>query len=362
MAQETVEKHGVSRRNFLKGAGAVVGAAVVGFPSLQKAMGAPPLSVTLPKDTLLEMYRRLQLIRQAAGSASGEEAAHIGVIMALNKGDVVTTTHGCNPELLGMGVDPGAVLAEAAGKATGTSGGRWMSYYSWWDPANGVLVPGSGLLATTLPHGLGAAKAAKLKGTNQVVVTTNGDGSMNETGFNASINMAQIWDLPVVFHVINNHWENHVTSDYTQSLVRAGLDLATRATGFGIPGYTVDGMDVFAVYNAASYCIDQARQGKGPSLIESVCYSYASSRGGVADQWPVNHPAGELAYWQARDPIARFESTVLALGTLTQADLDSVKAAVATVVKNAQDFAKNSPAPDPSKDEYLQYLSKVFGA
>lgn len=367
MANEVVEKSGVSRRSFLKGAGAVVGAAVIGFPSVQKALAqALPPSVVLPKETMLEMYRRMQRLRigTAKGSAAkisvsgclGEEASHVGVGMALNKGDYITTTHNCDGEILGSGLDVKRWMAEAAGKATGFNrghAGRWMVAM---DQNLGITVDGSPMVAHGVPHAVGAAKAYKLRGVSQVAVAVNGDGAMNASGFNSSLNMAAVWKVPVVFVVVNNQWENHASIRETQALSRAGKDLAVRASGFAIPGYTVDGNDVFAVYKAAQFCIDQARTGNGPSMLE--CATYGISKGSIVAGWPWNNPA-ELDYWKARDPIKRFETTVLS-GLLTQQDLDTVVQAVTAEVDEAIAFTTSSAYPDP--EEEFKYARATLGA
>ncbi len=383
--EKEMKEIGISRRSFIKGMGGVAAAATVLGYSLKaaKAEGMPH-SVTLPKDMMLEIYRRMQRIRQGelivremhtnqdpkyyypitglrgpAHTSAGEEATCVGVSMAMEKGDQLTGTHRSHGYPLGLGLNLRPWMAELMGKATGTQRGHGGSMHIAY-PDIGILAM-SGIVGSGVPHALGVARAFQLQGKKQVAVSTCGDGAMNTSGFNPSLNWAMMWNAPIVFVINNNKWAVDVKDEWYQALAKAGKDLSTRASGFAMPGITVDGNDVFAVYNASKYCIDNARAGKGPSLLECVTYRQWG-HGGPADHevtmWPYNNP-DELNYWLKRDPIKRFESVVLQ-GLLTEGELETIRKQVAAEVQDAVEFAIKSPFPDPEED--FRYIREVFKA
>lgn len=400
MAQEVIEKQGVSRRSFLKGAGAVAGAAVLGLPQLQKALAqAIPSSVSLPKETLLKMYRGMQRIRQLENkiaeiqtadlqipvgtldqgfqggrklqpgsgfpwehTSDGEEGVCVGVATAMQPGDMLIGTYRSHGHAAALGMDMKALFAELYGKATGINKGHGGSM-TLNDPSIGMLAV-TGIVGAGVPHAVGVAKAFKIQGKKNVAIGTFGDGAMKAGGFASSLNLAKIWEVPVVFVVHNNQFQISVKATLEDSLARGGKDLAVRAVGYDMLGVTVDGMDVLAVYKAASELIEQARAKNTPALLECVTYRFRGHSHALSThevlRWPYENPA-ELDYWKRRDPITRFENVVLAPeGLLTQADLDTVKQEVAAEITAAVDFADNSPLPDP--EVAYRHFRDVFKA
>jgi len=380
---------GISRRTFLKGAGSIAAAAAVlgvsGLKSKALAQGLPAF-VSLPKAKMLEMYRRMQCISQGewkiydlcqtpkdgrypvimgnpwTGHPSiGEEATCVGVAIAMAKDDYLVGSHRSHGYPLAMGMDLNSWMAELFGKVTGSNRGHGGSMHIA-DPSIGLLGM-SGIVGASVPHAVGAAKAAEIRGTKQVAISTCGDAAMQSSGFSASLNLAAIWNVPVVFVINNNQWGMMIPSRWHDANVKSGKDISVRAAGFAIPGIVVDGNDVFAVYKAAKYCIDRAREGKGPSLLECVTFRQRSHGSSQAPhevtQWPHNRPE-ELAYWLARDPNKRFERTVVQGGLLTEAELKSVRKDVAAEIEAAVDFAAESPSPKP--EEEFKYFREVFGA
>lgn len=395
MAEQTAEREGISRRGFLKIASGIAGVAVVGLPGLKATAQPIPPSVTLPKESLLEMYRKMlhihlaeekvreivaEDLRKPVGleggkriqplygfpwthSSEGEEGVCAGVAMAMEEGDLLTNTHRSHGYASAAGIDLKSLMAELFGRATGVDKGHGGSM-NIADPTRGVL-DSSSVVGAGIPHAVGAAKAFKLLGKKNVAIATLGDGAVNTSDFNPSLNLAAIWELPVVFVINNNQYQITVKANWEHSLCRAGQDLSARAAGFAIPGITVDGMDVFAVYKAAKWAIDRARDGKGPALLDCVCYRYRSHGMTVAPhevlrEWPYNDP-GEYNYWLSRDPIKRFENVVLGpAGSLTQEELDTVRQEVEAEASEAVAFAEQSPWPDPEAE--YQYHRDVFGA
>jgi len=373
---------GISRRSFLKGAGGIAAAAAVLGLSGSKALAQPILpSITVPKETLLEMYRRMQRIGQGemkirelfkkgiepgkglllpGHTSRGEEATCVGVGMAMERGDMLVGSHRSHGYPLAVGVELKPWMAELYGKVTGTNKGHGGTMHIA-DPKKGVLGM-AGLVGGQVPHALGAAWGFKLQGKKNVAISTCGDGAINSSGFGTSPNLAGIWDLPVVFVINNNHYESFNQARKEQQLLKRGQDLSVRAAGFAVPGITVDGMDVFAVYKAAKYCMDRARRGEGPTVLECVCYRYWCHFG-IADhevtEWPYNDPA-ELKYWLRKDPIKRFERNVVQGGLLTEKELEAVSKAITAEVEEAIEFGRTSPFPDP--EEVFKYSREVLGA
>ncbi len=371
---------GISRRTFLKGAGSIAAAAaVLGLSGLKsKALAQPILpSITLPKEMMLKMYQRMQRIRQgemklwelakerkyitSTGHPSlGEEATCVGVALAMEKGDLLTGSHRSHGYPLALGVELNPWMAEFFTKVTGTNKGHGGSMHIA-DAEHGCLAM-TGLVGSGVPHALGVAKAFKIQGKKNVGVSTCGDGAMNSAGFGSSLNLAATWNVPVVFVINNNQMQIGRPAREDQSLLMVGKDLSVKASGFGIPGITVDGNDVFAVYKASKWCMDRARQLRGPSLLECVTYRHRSHGSALKPheitQWPWNDSA-ELEYWLRRDPIKRFERATTE-GLLTEAELASVREEVGAEVEEAVKFAVASPLPDPEED--FKYSREVFGA
>jgi TPP-dependent pyruvate/acetoin dehydrogenase alpha subunit len=379
-----VEKKGtgISRRSFMKGVGGVAAAATVLGMGMKAKAEPVPAFVTVPKETLLEMYRRMQRIRQGDSqmlkmvgegvdkyvpgmqnwchASVGEEATCVGVAMAMNKEDMIAGTHRSHGYPLARGLDMNTWAAEFWVKVTGSNRGHGGSMHIA-EPALGILGM-TGIVGAGVPIAVGAAFTAQVLKTKQVVVSTCGDGAMQSSGFNSSLNLAKIWDAPIVFVINNNQWGAGLSARWVDANMKGGKDIATRASGFNMPGITVDGNDIFAVYKAARFCIENARAGKGPSLLECVTFRHFSHMGPSPHEctrWPYNNQA-ELDYWLNRDPIPRFERTVLDGKLLTQTELDPIRKSVEGELAAAIDFALKSPMADP-KEEYKYYVD-VFKA
>ncbi len=376
------KEKGISRRSFIKGVGGVAAAAAILGSVKVKAEPIPPF-ITPPKETLLEMYRRMQRIRQGelrlkkafdAGEervfstlwygtghpSLGEEATNVGVAMAMEKGDLLTGSHRSHGYPLALGQDLNSWMAELMGRVTGSNRGHGGSMHIAY-PDIGCLAM-TGLVGSGVPHSLGVAKAFKLMGMKNVSVSTCGDAAMGTSGFGATPNVAAIWNVPLVMVINNNQWGIGVPARVHNSCVKAGRDIATRAVGFEIPGITVDGNDIFAVYKAAKWCMGRAREGKGPSLLECLTFRQRAHGSSLPEHEctrpPYNNRA-ELEYWLRRDPIPRFESVVLG-GLLAEEELAKVRKEVASEVEAAIEFGIKSPYPNP--EEEFKYFRDYFKA
>src|ERR671936_2089602 len=237
---------------------------------------APPDQAT--KEQLLEWYRTMRTIRAfedrlhvefATGEIpgfvhlyAGEEAIAAGIIGQLNEDDFIASTHRGHGHAIAKGCDVKAMMAEIYGKQTGLCHGKGGSMHIA-DLSKGML-GANGIVGGGPPLVCGVGLTAKVRGTDQVAVSFTGDGGSNQGTFLESLNLAAAWHLPVVFVVENNGYAESTSPNFHQ----AGVDVAKRADGFGLPGISVDGFDFFAVHEAAGAAIARARKGGGPTLIE----------------------------------------------------------------------------------------------
>ena len=306
-------------------------------------------------EMLLEMYRRMVRIRefelaamdvfkrgQVKGTVHpyiGQEASGVGVCMALGVDDLVAGTHRSHGHNLAKGADAAKMMAEIFGKETGYCKGRGGSMHiaAFETGSLGALaVVGSGI-----PLAVGAALAFKMRGEKRVAVPFTGEAGSNTGNWHESLNMAAIWDLPVVFVLENNQYG---VSTNVRDAVRID-DLSIRAQAYGIPGVRVDGFDVLAVYEAAVEAVARARRGDGPTLLVTESYRI---EGHYAGEPEVYRTRAEVEEYRKLEPIGRFRHHLLENGKATVAELDVIDAAIKQEMVDAVQFAKDSPAPDPA--------------
>ena len=307
-----------------------------------------------PKDLMLRMYRQMLRIRQFEETVNrlflegrmpgtlhlyiGQEACAVGVCEALQPGDWTASTHRPHGHAIAKGVSLKAMMAELFGKATGCAGGYGGSMHMG-DSDVGALTA-IAIVGGNVPVATGMALGFKMQRTGQVIACFMGDGAINEGAFHEGANMAAIWDLPVVFVCENNLYG---ASTPIRQVVK--LDkLADRAKGYGIPGVTVDGMDVLALYEAAQSAVERARAGEGPTFIECETYRFVGhSRSDTRGY----RSREEEAAWKQRDPIPRLGADLRKGGHATEADLEAVAEEIARELEAAVRFAEESPAPAP---------------
>lgn len=306
-------------------------------------------------DLLFEMYRRMVRIRafevaamdlfkrgQVKGTVHpyiGQEASGVGVCMALRNDDMIAGTHRSHGHNIAKGADTRRMMAEILGKETGYCRGRGGSMHiaAFETGSLGALaVVGSGI-----PLAVGAALAFKMRGEERVAVPFTGDAGSNTGNWHESLNMASIWDLPVVFVLENNQYG---VSTNIRDAIKIE-DLSIRAMSYGIPGVRVDGFDVVAVYRAAVDAVARARRGDGPTLLVTESYRI---EGHYAGEPEVYRPRGEVEEYRKKDPIPRFRHYLLDSGHVAQAELDGIDAEIQQEIAEAVQFAKDSPTPDPS--------------
>lgn len=318
-------------------------------------------------DRAVELYRLMSKVHHAdkrvrKGLSSGEiamsywpvdgqEAMSAGAALALASSDQLVSTYRGLGDVVAKGIDLGGYFGEILGRQTGLSKGK-AGAMGISDPANGIAwttgIVGAGPLIAN-----GIALAARHRGTGQVVLVSFGDGATSIGYVHEAMNMAAVWNLPVVFFCQNNAWaECTAMSRYTKS-----AKLSDRAAGYAMPGVTVDGTDPQAVYTAVSDAADRARSGGGPSFVEAVAYRlqghYFGDQMAYADQ-------DELAAKRADPPFGRYRSRLISDGTATESELDHIDAEIAAEIESA--FAAARDAAPPEVDELTRDVFSANGA
>jgi TPP-dependent pyruvate/acetoin dehydrogenase alpha subunit len=303
---------------------------------------------------LVKMLRQMILIREfddlaiklrtegriygAVHPYIGEEAVAVGTCAALKTTDRVTSTHRGHGHCIAKGAATDRMMAELFGRVDGYCKGRGGSMHIA-DFAVGML-GANGIVGAGMPLGCGAAWAAQLEGKGGVAATFFGDGATGEGEFHESLNLASVWKLPLLFVCENNHYGAGNFIDTT----RVVPDVSAHAAAYGMPGISVDGNDVMAVYEAAEAAVERARKGAGPTLIECKTYRWLFHAMRHVPP-PDTRPAEQVADWKGRDPIARFEAQLLAEGAVTTDQITELRADVQRELEAAVAFAEASPFP-----------------
>ena len=284
----------------------------------------------------LELYRE-GVMRGTTHPYIGMEGVAVGTCAALRPGDRITSTHRGHGHCLAKGGDPRLMMAELLGKATGYCKGKGGSMHIA-DVDAGIL-GANGIVGGGIGLATGAALAAQLAGRDEVTVCFFGDGALNQGVLHESANLAAIWNLPVVYVCENNQYAMSARADKFTSVP----DPTVRASAYGFPGFSCDGMDVLAVYRTAADAVARARAGTGPSLV--VCVTYRFFGHHVGDPLNYRDPA-EVDVWRARDPIERFRRELIEHGVMTGEQADALQADVVREIEAAIAFARSSPEPE----------------
>lgn len=328
--------------------------------------------MTLTNAQLLDLYRQLVLIRHFELRAIderrqglipgfihpyiGEEACAVGACAALNPDDVITSTHRGHGHLIAKGGDVRHMMAELAARELGYCAGKGGSLHMT-DFDLGIM-GANGIVAGGIPMAVGAALAFKKQNAFtqpsstgrgfRVALAFFGDGATNEGAFHEALNLAGLWKLPVIFFCENNQY-GEGTPQHKQAPVS---QLSRRAESYAMPGVTVDGNDVFAVYEATVKAVARARAGEGPTFIEGLTYRY---RGHYEGDPQVYRAREEVERWQALDPIPRFRRTLVERG-LSEGEIEEAEGVVMGLIDEAVKFARSAP---PAKLE--DALFGVYG-
>jgi TPP-dependent pyruvate/acetoin dehydrogenase alpha subunit len=266
----------------------------------------------------------------------GQEAVAAGVCGALGRDDYLTTTHRGHGHVLAKGADVDGMMAELFGRATGLSRGKGGSMHVA-DPSVGIL-GANAIVGAGIPLATGAALSSKLLRQGRVAVAFFGEGAVNQGAFHEAVNLAAIWDLPVLFVCENNRY-----SEFTDSSTMARVaDVTERAAAYGIRALAVDGNDAQAVHAAAVEAVAACRAGEGPVLVEAATYRWHGHYEGDGQPYK---PADEAERWRARDPLALAEAELVAGGLATEEQLAEVRRAAEARVAQAVETARAADVP-----------------
>jgi TPP-dependent pyruvate/acetoin dehydrogenase alpha subunit len=272
--------------------------------------------------------------------ASGQEAVAVGVMAALAPGDVVASPHRPHHHALAKGMTANVVMAELWGRATGCAGGRGGTMHL--NDFDLGYFGSNGIVGASLGIAMGAALAAKLRGSDQVCVGFFGEGGANTGRTWEAVNFAASQKLPLIAICENNQYavETYIGRALT------GPSIAERASGFGLPAVQVDGQDVVAVYRATLEARERAASGGGPTFIEAVTYRYHGHNTGEVAGYRTDE---EVEEWRrTRDPIDGLRRAMEAAGLLDSDRYDEMFQAARSVLEDSIEFSENSPIPDPA--------------
>ncbi|MFY9174700.1 MAG: thiamine pyrophosphate-dependent dehydrogenase E1 component subunit alpha [Peptococcia bacterium] len=264
----------------------------------------------------------------------GHEAASVGTYFDLNTDDFLFPHHRCYGAYLAMGGEAKRIAADYTGKVTGYNKGKGGNHIA--APELGIYGV-SGTLGSQMPFAVGAALTAVHNNKKQVAVCSFGDGTSNREIMATSLNMAATWNLPVVFVVENNGWGITTSIKNTTAVP----NIADRAAGYGLPGITIDGTDILAVNETVNKAVERARNGEGPTLVECKCYRWHSHAEGL----PAFAAEEDAQEGRKHDPLKIFRKVLAKKAS--KDEIAAVEAQVEERIKEAKEFAINSPDPKP---------------
>ena len=275
-------------------------------------------------------------IRGTTHLCIGQEALAVGMASVLRPTDIVSATYRGHGIALALGLSPESVLGEIMGKTVGCCGGVGGSMHL--SNMELGLLPTSAIIGGGMPVAAGAALSFQTRGTDDVAVAVFGDGATNIGAFHETLNLAAIWNLPIVFICDNNVYGEYSRIDITTPLE----DLHLRGESYRMPHYAIDGMDIAAVQEGIQKAVDHARSGKGPTFIEAKTYRFSGhSRADLA----LYRPEGELEKWQARDPIKLTEEKLVKEKLIDAAQINKIKEESLKVIEGVVEVCKSAPNP-----------------
>ena len=287
-----------------------------------------------------EMAEQLYAMGKIHGTmhlSIGMEASAVGAIAALRPDDLILSTHRGHGHCIAKGADLNRMMAEFIGKETGYCRGRGGSMHI--ADVEGGNLGANGVVAGGVPIAVGVGLSLKMQQRDQIILCFFGDGAANLGPFHEALNMAAIWSLPVVYVCENNQY----AMSYHVRKAFAIERISDRAAAYGMPGVTVDGNDVLAVYEAVSEGVKRAREGQGPSLIENVTYRWRGHSRSDVNRYRTKE---EIESWQQKGPIKRFSKYMLEEGILTEEEIDRIKEEAYAAIDSAVEFSEASPDPD----------------
>jgi pyruvate dehydrogenase E1 component alpha subunit len=308
-------------------------------------------------EELLQFYREMLLLRRFEEKAGqlygmgliggfchlyiGQEAVAVGMQHALKPGDTVITAYRDHGHMLMTGMDPGGVMAELTGRATGYSKGKGGSMHMFAKEKG--FYGGHGIVGTPAPLGTGLAFAHKYREDGGVTLCYFGDGATNQGQVYEAFNMASLWKLPIVYCIENNKYGMGTSIERAS----ATTQLYKRGEAFGIPGEQVDGMDVLAVKAVGERVLEHARSGQGPYIVEALTYRYRGHSMSDPAKYRTREEVQDVR--AQRDPIDRLRKLMLEEGLADEETFKEIDKEVRGIVNDAAAFSQDSPEPDPSE-------------
>ncbi len=324
-----------------------------------------PIANLPDKATLVGLYRTMQTIRQceeelarchqrglvhgACHTYVGQEAIATAVCAHLDRDDAVFSTHRGHGHALAKGLEPKQLIAELFGRETGCSGGRGGSMHLF-SPEIGLMGT-SGIVASCILQSTGGGYTAKLFDRDRVSVCFFGDGAVNNGAFHEGLNMAKIWNLPVIFVCENNQFATEVPFDESSAIP----DVGRRAENYGMPGLELDGNDVLSIYQQAGEAIARARSGGGATLIECKTYRTRAHAEGMGDF--TYRTKQEVEDWKQRCPIRALRDRAIDERIVEADELDLIDDEVKQLIAESRQFAEDSPWPEPETATRHVYAS-----
>ncbi len=292
-----------------------------------------------------ELYIR-GLVHGTMHLSIGQEASAVGSSATLRSDDLIIHHHRGHGHTIAKGADITLMMAEFLGKEAGYCHGRGGSMHIADIP--GGNLGATGVVGSGIPTAVGIALALQMRRSDQVLLCFFGDGAANLGEFHESLNMASIWDLPVVFICENNQYGMSMSVRRSMNIER----VSTRACSYGIPGETVDGNDVLAVYQTIIAAIEHTRSGKGPVLVENVTYRW---RGHSKSDRNLYRTQEEIDAWKKLCPIKRFKKTLVEAGVMTREEAEAIDVEAHATVDRAAEEALTFPEPSPENMEAEVY-------
>lgn len=269
----------------------------------------------------------------------GQEASGVAPCLALEKGDLASLTHRGHSQGIGFGLDVNLMMAEFLGKATGYCKGKGGSMHIA-DVKNGNL-GANGVVSGGFNLSCGAALTQKYLKTNKIVLCFAGDGATNEGNFHESLNLASVWNLPIIFFIENNLYGMSTPISKHMNIE----NISERSGSYNIAGLTVDGNDAVEIYNTMTKAVRYVRAGKGPVLIEAKTYRY---NGHSKSDAQVYRTKEEVAVWREKDPIIRLKEYLSEKQIFTDKQIKTIEDEANSSIENALEFAMESPEPEIS--------------
>src|SRR5215213_7924698 len=269
--------------------------------------------------------------------AIGEEATIVGATRAMRDSDYLLSTYREHGQALARGTSADACLAELFGRVDGCSGGRGGSMHLF--DFERRFLGGYGIVGGNLPLAAGVALACDYMETEDAVVCMLGDGASNQGTFGETMNLVALWDLPVVFLVINNQFGMGTALERHSAVT----DLSLKSEGYGVPGTRCDGMDALDVHSVVTDALRCAREERRPQLVEAVTYRYRGHSMADPEEYRTKE---EVEEWRKRDPIENFKKRLIDEDVLSEDDADKLDEEVTNEIDEAVEFADQSPFPE----------------